>query len=426
MLAAVLLLAVPQGAEDLAVALARAVDLPTEVARQQAAKELAGRGIALADWLQACADFGEFGQLEPGPDRQVVDLQVQDRVEKTEVFLFVPKGYAPASPAPLLLVGHGTGTTGAREYLRWQAVAERLGMLVLAPSESGTNRGWGYTGRERAAQLAALRWARRRANVDENRIYVTGISRGGHMTWDLVLRHADVFAAAAPCIGGPRLQPQGGQNNLRYLANVAALPIRDLQGSDDDPLLLADLHLAFARLDQLGAADAKLIEFQGRGHDFDIDAVDWAQFFTATRQPVPTAVTLAVADPAENRAFWVEVLQCDRRVAAELAVQVDARAWNRLDEAGQRLYLQDRIDERTARLKVEMTGKGRFSATDKLVKRCRLLLQPDMLDADGKVEVRWRGKVVSRKPAPSAAVLLSDFVERFDRRFLPVCELVLP
>jgi dienelactone hydrolase len=429
MLVVALLLALaPQGATpDLGAELARVVDLPTPAARAKASRQLANTaGVTLEAWQRACAGFGRFPALEPGPDRQVVDLQVLDKVETTEVFLYVPKGYAPDKPAPLLLAGHGTGTTGAREYLRWQATADQLGMLVLAPSESGPNVGWASTPRERAVQLAALRWARRRANVDENRIYVTGISRGGHMTWDLVLRHRDQFAAAAPCIGGPRIQLQGGQNNLRYLENVLSLPIRDLQGSGDDPLLLQNLHLAFARLDKLAAADAKLIEFQDRGHDFDQAAVDWAQLFALRREPVPKVVLRAVAEPTEARSFWLEVLQCDRNVAVEFSPQVAAEVWSKLDEAGKRAYLQDRIVERTARLRVEMSAPGHFAADGKLVVRFRLLLTRAMLAADGKVEVSWQGKVVGRKPQPSAAVLLGEFAERFDRSFLPLCEVVLP
>jgi predicted peptidase len=52
-------------------------------------------------------------------------------------------------------------------------------MLVLAPTEFGSNPGYGFTARERAAHLAALRWARRTFNVDENAIFVGGWSRGG-------------------------------------------------------------------------------------------------------------------------------------------------------------------------------------------------------------------------------------------------------
>lgn len=40
------------------------------------------------------------------------------------------------------------------------------------------------------------------ADVDANRIYVTGLSMGGHGTWDAICRRPDFFAAAMPCCGG--------------------------------------------------------------------------------------------------------------------------------------------------------------------------------------------------------------------------------
>ena len=38
--------------------------------------------------------------------------------------------------------------------------------------------------------------------VDENRIYITGLSMGGFGTWDLIARYPDLFAAAMPICGG--------------------------------------------------------------------------------------------------------------------------------------------------------------------------------------------------------------------------------
>src|SRR5688572_13480385 len=250
--------------------LTRAVDLPTVDARRKAADELAAKpGITLTEWAAACASFGTFAALEPGPSRQTVELQVLDQVVKTEAFLFVPKRYDASKPAPLLLWGHGAGGTGAREYLLWEKVAEEVGLLVLAIDAIDAEPGYHFSPGERAAALSALRWARRKANVDENAIFVGGWSQGGHQAWDLALRHPDVFAGVLPVVGGPRME-LGPKNNLRYLENAAHLPIRDLQGSQDDKYLLDNLRLAVTRLQTLGNNDCKLIEFAALGHSADL------------------------------------------------------------------------------------------------------------------------------------------------------------
>ena len=64
-------------------------------------------------------------------------------------------------------------------------------MVVVAPSEAGPNDGYAFSERERLAALAALRWARLELNVDEDRIFATGVSRGGHLSWDLARRSTD-------------------------------------------------------------------------------------------------------------------------------------------------------------------------------------------------------------------------------------------
>jgi hypothetical protein len=228
-----------------------------------------------------------------------------------------------------------------------------------------------------------------------------------------------------PCIGGPRLQI-GAQNNLRYLENVVHLPIRDLQGSHDDPLLLQNLRLCCERLRAAGAKDCELIEFADRGHDFDLAAVDWQQFFARRRQPVPARVERMAARADEAQSFWLEILAFERGVAEAFTPKVDAKAWDRLDETGRRLLLLDQVREHTARLRVVHEGGGRFTAEGRGVRKFRLLLDPTQVGADGSVEVRWAGKTVRKRPPPSAQVLLRAFAERCDRTVLPIAEVIVP
>lgn len=54
-----------------------------------------------------------------------------------------------------------------------------------------------------------------KTNADPNRIYLTGLSRGGYGTWGLASRMNDVFAAAAPICGGGR-----GINDYEALAEI--------------------------------------------------------------------------------------------------------------------------------------------------------------------------------------------------------------
>ena len=97
------------------------------------------------------------------------------------------------------------------------------------------------------------------------------------MSWDLALRHPDLFAAMALMIGGPwAAVGNDRKQSACYLEAIVGIPIRDLQGSKDDPKMVVDLRYAFKRLKSWKSADAELIEFPELGHSFDFEKVKWA------------------------------------------------------------------------------------------------------------------------------------------------------
>jgi hypothetical protein len=415
-------------AQDLhpAEALRRAVLLPAPAERREAALALAAReDVTVDDWLRLCRSFGAFAPAGPGVATHRELLWTPDGERECEVVVHVPPSYDAATPAPLLLQLHWTGGAGRYQPGIWRAVADELGMLVLAPTESGANAGYTFSERERAEALSALRWARLRYNVDENRVFVSGISRGGHLAWDLALRRPDVFAGLAPMIGGPRVNVAGAENNLRYLENVVHLSIRDLQGAHDDQVLVHDVRFAFERLAGWEAPDARLIEFPELGHDFELDAVDWRAFWSScVRDPRPAEVVRAFARPGEGRAFWVEVLAADATVEEVFVPRVPKSLWDRLDPLERVRHVQRAADERTARLHAVRTP-SRVLLDGEHVAAARVLYDDGTLPRREAL-LGWDGATVRRRVARDAEVLLVEFVERFDRTFLPVFEVRVP
>lgn len=406
------------------VALEQAVDEPTPVARRAAADRLAELDVPLEYWLEGMRSFGSFEGSRQGLWTETVRLWVGgDVFEETELVLYVPTAYDPEVAAPLILALHGAGGRGQDLVGLWRAVAEELGAILVCPTQAGRNQGYGFSERERLGGLGALRWARRRFHVDEDRVHLTGVSRGGHMAWDLGLRHPDRFATLAPMIGGPRIQIQGGQNNLRYLENALHLRVRDLQGSKDSGRLLVNLRFAFARLREWNV-DAELIEFPEQGHSFTFGAVSWPAFLGAsTRERKPGRVVRAATGVATGRSRWLEITAVNDDVQVVFEPRLSPRFQSWSDEK-QTVAWQEAVDERTARLAVERTGLGRYQAKGRGVRSFRLLLEREDLPEKGQVRVKFdRSRTYGVEP--DVRVLLREFVERFDRRFLPVAEVLV-
>lgn len=121
--------------------------------------------------------------------------------------LFVPGGYRPGRPLPLVLVFHGGGS-GARAmttHTGFTRVAEREGFAVVYPEglagRWNDGRGYGASHDDVAFVRALLDTLGRRMTLDPSRLYATGISNGGMFAYRLACDLPGVLAAVAPVAG---------------------------------------------------------------------------------------------------------------------------------------------------------------------------------------------------------------------------------
>lgn len=133
----------------------------------------------------------------------------------------VPEGFDPGRPLPVVLILHGAGGSGDAYLDRtgWAKKADEAGFLAVAPdglpsaprfrADFWTNPRLWNTGLldpgsararvdDRAFFVALLDDLARRWPVDADRIYLTGHSNGGGMTFRLGTELSDRFAALAP------------------------------------------------------------------------------------------------------------------------------------------------------------------------------------------------------------------------------------
>lgn len=139
-------------------------------------------------------------------------------VRETGYLLSFPNGYDADTVKkwPLLLFLHGSGESGhdlekVKLHGPPQLIAEQknLPFITISP-QSDRPDGWDIE-----MLHGLLQDAKKRYRVDEDRIYLTGLSMGGFGTISLAQKYPDEFAAIAPVCGGG---DTSGAWKLRHIA----------------------------------------------------------------------------------------------------------------------------------------------------------------------------------------------------------------
>ncbi len=122
--------------------------------------------------------------------------------------LFVPASYDNTKPVPLVLNFHGgrSNATAQRRFSKMNILADAKGFIVVYPE--GLNGAWdagaccsGTRVDDVGFTRAVVEHMKKNACIDPRRVYSTGMSNGGRMTYRLGCEAADVFAAIAPVAG---------------------------------------------------------------------------------------------------------------------------------------------------------------------------------------------------------------------------------
>jgi len=96
--------------------------------------------------------------------------------------------------------------------------------------------------------------------VDLDRVYVTGMSMGGHGTWGMALSHPERFAAIAPICGD-------AHEDMVNLRKISHLPVWAFHGTDDDVVPHEDTKKMISALRREGSDSVKMTSYEGVGHD---------------------------------------------------------------------------------------------------------------------------------------------------------------
>lgn len=160
--------------------------------------------------LSGCAT-AENAVERPAPASSQVEQSEEMELRVTaqcNYLFYLPEGYEEDQrPWPLVLFLHGAGERGdnldrVRQWGPPKLVEEGKQFPFILVSPQCPERDW-WTGDFQTAVLNGLLDAIiAQYRVDENRIYVTGLSMGGYGAWRLAAEYPERFAAVVPICGG--------------------------------------------------------------------------------------------------------------------------------------------------------------------------------------------------------------------------------
>lgn len=191
-----------------------------------------------------------------------LDKTIEYNGAEVKYVVFVPKGYDPEKPHPTILFLHGSGEQGddgkkqATQGLgnAIKLAEDKWNFIVIFPQKP-KGRG-GFSEHEKLI-LDILAKTKKEYQVDEKRLYITGLSMGGYGTWMLTCKYPAMFAAAAPICGG---------GNPAEAEKIKDLPIWNFHGDKDTAV---PIKKSQDMIDALKAAggNPKFTIYPGVGHN---------------------------------------------------------------------------------------------------------------------------------------------------------------
>ena len=189
--------------------------------------------------------------------------------------LILPENYDESKEYPLLFFFHGAGERGNDNELQFfhcvQYLADNMPETIIVAPQCPVNHQWVDTpwangaysidtvpeSNEMKAVMELLEELKENYSIDTDRMYVSGISMGGFGTWDAIMRHNDVFAAAiAVCGGGDPSQAE----------NLVDVPLYVFHGDADDAVPVSGSRDTVQAIKDAGGTKVEYVEYKGAGH----------------------------------------------------------------------------------------------------------------------------------------------------------------
>jgi len=173
-----------------------------------------------------------------GYAQQTINATIaHDGLERTYI-LYIPASYSAQSAVPLVFNFHGYGSNAAQQvlYTNFNAVAEAEGFITAYPEGTEDamgmqhfNVGWGGSSVDDVGFTSALIDSLlAEYNINPKRVYSTGMSNGGFISYHLACNLSDRIAAIASVTGSMSSLTFNNCNPQR------PVPVLEIHGTQDE------------------------------------------------------------------------------------------------------------------------------------------------------------------------------------------------
>jgi len=339
------------------------------------------------------------GLYPPEPPTGSLHHEIAVQGERMSYALYVPENYEPSRAYPLIICLHGAGFAGDSYLDRW---APRLGKdaLLVCPTV-GRWAWWSPMGE--ALVGAVLEEITAQYHIDENRIFLTGMSNGGIGVYLIGIFHADRFAAISPMASGIP------EEIFAFLKNFSTTGIYIIHGKKDQvmPVRLSRDISRFLKKEGISHIyrEHEREHPMAGGHFFPREELPalilWFQSQARLEDP---ARLISVRDKIHLGPFyWTEILETEGRVADVQSSLFDQEEVELVKEGA------------FASLEAEIDG-NRVEVKGQRVKQYRLFFNNRLVDLSKPVSIIHNGQpVFSGKLSEDRAFLLEEAKRRGGR-----------
>lgn len=160
-----------------------------------------GRGKALL--LLLCFWASSLPVVAQEAKRRTLEIPSRAGAATQPIAITEPVDWTASDAVPLVVSLHTWSGDWQQRNPELESSAAERGWLILQPNFHGPNRSSLACGSEEAQTqiIEAVQWCCENYPVDRQRIYLTGVSGGGHMTLLMAGRYPKIWAAASAWVG---------------------------------------------------------------------------------------------------------------------------------------------------------------------------------------------------------------------------------